>query len=170
MSKLASSTCRAFEHEMFYTSYGIDRLSLQSEIAKPILRAKCDYKQSNVCLQPLLHSMDTSNFESFPSDMWGHKHNTANKMNLHDRDYLAYLNTCSGSGDSRVCLVAEDTDDDGHLVTSDNLKLIFNFPSTTLIQGMRNKKWMNPLQNCQKCKEVNKSFCKSPTDDRQSGL
>ena len=63
---MASSTCRVFEHEMFYTSFGVERLSLQSEIAKPILRAKCDYKQSNLCLHPLLHSMDPSNFESAP--------------------------------------------------------------------------------------------------------
>ena len=58
-------------------------------------------------------------------------------MTLYDQNYLAYVHTCHGSRDDRVCYVTDDTDDDGHLVTNDNLKLVFNFPSTTLIQGNR---------------------------------
>ena len=134
-AKHASSTCRVFEHEMFYTSYGFQRLPLQADIGKPIVRVKCDYKQSNVCLQPLLHTMDTSNFESAPNNMWGRKEKTAAKMNLQDRNRLAYLHTCAGSGYNKVCYVIEDTDDDGDLVTNDTLKLTINFQSTTLIQG-----------------------------------
>lgn len=133
-AKHASSTCRVYEHEMFYTSYGLERFSLQSEVTKPILRVKCNYKQSHLCLQPLLHTMDSSSFTSDPAYM-GHKHKTANKMNLKWWDHLAYLNTCSGSGYNKVCYVAEETDDDGDLVTN-NTKLIITFPSVTLIQGI----------------------------------
>ena len=60
-SKLSSTTCQVFEHELFYTSHGIERFSLQSEIGKPILRVKCDYENSHMCLQQLSHTLtDTS--------------------------------------------------------------------------------------------------------------
>ena len=96
-SKLASSTCRVFEHEMFYTLSGIDRFALQSEIGKPILRASCNYKESNICLQPLLHDKDASTFTSVPHDqLYGNKDKTASKTNLNNEENLAYLHTCSG--------------------------------------------------------------------------
>ena len=98
-SKLASTTCRLFEHEMFYTLSGIDRFALQSEIGKPILRASCNYKESNVCLQPLLHDKDASSFTSVPhNELYGNKDKTASKTNLNDKKNLAYLHTCSGEG------------------------------------------------------------------------
>lgn len=102
-SKLASTTCRVFEHEMFYTLSGIDididRFALQSEIGKPILRASCNYKESNICLQPLLHDKDESTFTSVPHDqLYGNKDKTVSKTNLNDKENLAYLHTCSGEG------------------------------------------------------------------------
>ena len=98
-SKLASTTCRVFEHEMFYTLSGIDRFALQSEIGKPILRANCTYKESNICLQPLLQDKDASTFTSVPHDhLYGNKDKTASKTNLNNEENLAFLHTCSGEG------------------------------------------------------------------------
>jgi hypothetical protein len=97
LSKLASTTCRVFEHEMFYTLSGVNRFALQSEIGKPILRASCNYKESNICLQPLLHDKDASTFTSVPHDqLYGNKDKTASKTNLNNKENLAYLHTCSG--------------------------------------------------------------------------
>ena len=96
-SKLASTTCRVFEHEMFYTLSGIDRFALQSEIGKPILRARCNYRESNICLRPLLHDKDMSTFTSVPNDqLYGNKDKTTSKTNLNIKENLAYLHTCSG--------------------------------------------------------------------------
>ena len=98
-SKLASTACRVFEHEMFYTLSGIDRFALQSEIGKPILRASCNYKGSNICLQPLLHNKDASTFASVPHhQLYGNKDKTVSKTNLNNEENLAYLHTCSGEG------------------------------------------------------------------------
>ena len=99
-SKLTSTTCRVFEHEMFYTLLDrFDRFTLQSKIGKPILRASCNYKESNICLQPLLHDKDASTFTSVPHDqLYGNKDKTASKTNLNNKQNLAYLHTCSGEG------------------------------------------------------------------------
>ena len=97
-SKLSSTTCRVFEHEMFYTLSGIDRFALQSEIGKPILRASCNYKESKICLQPLLHDKDASTFASVPhNQLYGNKYKTASKTKLNHKENLAYLHTCTES-------------------------------------------------------------------------
>lgn len=62
-SKLAPATCRVYEHELFYTSYGMERLSLQSDILLPVLKVKCDFQQSNLCLKPLLHTLPSSRYQ-----------------------------------------------------------------------------------------------------------
>ena len=97
-SKLAPTTCRVFEHELFYTSYGLDRFTLQSEVGHPLLRADCKYKQSNLCLQALLHSeTDITTFTALPDDtLYGNKDKTASKTNLNNKNQLAYLDTCKG--------------------------------------------------------------------------
>ena len=60
LSKWAPTDCRVYEHELFYTSFGVEKLALQSEIGKPVLRVHCQYKKTNFCLQTLLHTLDSS--------------------------------------------------------------------------------------------------------------
>ena len=97
-SKLAPSTCRVYEHELFYSLYGIDKFPLQSNVGKPIVRVNCNYEQSNICLKPLLHAeLDASSFTSIPNDdLYGNKDKTASKAKLRDANNLAYLQTCTG--------------------------------------------------------------------------
>ena len=103
-SKFSTTTCQVFEHELFYSSYGIERFSLQSEIGKPVLRVKCNYQHSHVCLQPLLHTVtDMSSFSLVPDDtLYGNKHKTTSKINLRDPNNLGYLLTCDGKRDPSV--------------------------------------------------------------------
>ena len=99
-SKLAPTTCRVFEHELFYTSYGINKFTLQSEVDYPLLRMDCNYDQSNLCLRTLLHGKtDITTFISFPDDsLYGNKDKTTSKTNLNNWNNLAYLHTCTGGG------------------------------------------------------------------------
>ena len=84
--------------DRFYTSYGVDRFTLQSEVSHPLLRADCKYKQSNLCLQALLHGeTDITTFTALPDDtLYGNKDKTASKTNLNNKNQLAYLDTCKG--------------------------------------------------------------------------
>ena len=43
-AKRGPSSCRSFAHELFQTNLGIDRLNLQTEIGKPVLKASCSYR------------------------------------------------------------------------------------------------------------------------------
>ena len=131
-SKWAVTTCRVFEHELFYTSYGISRFSLQSEIRKPILRVQCDYGQSNVCLQPLLHTLDSSSYESQPPNLLGRSGYVKSKMYLYHGSYLAdlWLNGSSNYFINKPASSREET------VTTNEIKFIINFPTLTLIQGI----------------------------------
>ena len=45
-SKLAPSTCRAYAHELYITRYAVEKVSLQSAIGSPVLRANCSYRNS----------------------------------------------------------------------------------------------------------------------------
>ncbi len=63
-TKLAPTTCKTHEHELFYTRYGIERLSLQSETGQPTLKVKCQYSHPNICQYPLLHELPASRFVS----------------------------------------------------------------------------------------------------------
>lgn len=144
--KYAPTTCRSISHEFFYTSYGIERYSLQSDIKKPVLRVLCDYKNSNICVHPLLHSMDSSAFTIEPSGAgYGRREYTASKMNLNSANNLAYITVCNQEiqNQDRVCFVKVNENitnswktTDGHLTTTNDLKLIITFPEPTLIQGI----------------------------------
>ena len=150
-TKLASSTCRSFEHELFYTSYGIERFSLQSAIGKPILRVKCNYKNSNLCIQPLMHSMDTSAVELKPhNNILGRRERIASKMNLNQDNYIAYFTACNANTNGYCAIKMPDTVDEdgeeievdqnwwqsGHYTTENDFKLEISFPSPTLILGI----------------------------------
>ena len=102
-SKLAPSTCRVYEHELFYSLYGVNKFPLQANVGKPILRVNCNYEQSNICLKPLLHAeLDASSFTSIPNDnLYGNKDKTASKAKLKDANNLAYLQTCNGVESSK---------------------------------------------------------------------
>ncbi len=56
-SKLAPTTCISHEHNLFYSRYGINILTFQSEIGRPILRADCNYEHPHLCLHPLIHNI-----------------------------------------------------------------------------------------------------------------
>jgi len=41
--KLGAKHCRSYSHELFYTRFGIDQLTLQSDVGLPVVRAACSY-------------------------------------------------------------------------------------------------------------------------------
>jgi len=70
-TKLAPTTCRVYEHELFYTQQqGFDRFTLQYETGRPPLKAKCLYKSTGVCQYPLLQSLESTRFKKFFLSMY----------------------------------------------------------------------------------------------------
>ena len=75
---------------MFYSTYGVDRIPLQSEVGKPILRVNCNYYQSHECLDT--SDSSTSIPENF---LYGNKDTSSSMINTKDENYLAYLKICN---------------------------------------------------------------------------
>ena len=134
-AKLGAADCRTMEHEMFYSSYGMDRFALQAEIFKPVLKVDCNYKGSDVCLMPLLQTISESALTSEVGG-FGSRSNIRRKMYLNSDHHLSYINLYTGNGVQRELFVETNSSPDGDLITIPTVKLVISFPSLTLIQGI----------------------------------
>ena len=146
--KLSPTDCRVYEHELFYSQLDMQWYPVQSEVGKPILKFKCQFKDSSVCVYPLLHSMDETSFSSEGGTEFGQKSNLAAKMYTGNSKNIAYLDTytdktywrwsCKDCCDPQKpeCLVHNQTLANGDFVTLDELRVVITFPKLTLITGI----------------------------------
>ena len=146
--KLSPTDCRVYEHEFFYSQLDMKWYPVQSEVGKPFLRLQCQFKDSSVCVYPLLHSMGETSFGSEGGTEFGQKSNLAAKMYTGNSENIAYLDTYTDKTNQRwscqdccdphksECLVHNQTLSNGDFLTLDELKVVITFPKLTLITGI----------------------------------